>query len=53
MGARAVNTLVEGHSDVMTALQGRTIDLLPPRDVIANKHPADLEYYQMARILAR
>jgi 6-phosphofructokinase 1 len=53
MGARAVEALLEGSTDVMTALHGRTIELLPLGDVIANQQPADLEYYHMARMLAR
>lgn len=53
MGARAIEALTEGQTDVMTGLQGRTIDLLPLADVIANQRPADLEYYHMARMLAR
>jgi 6-phosphofructokinase 1 len=53
MGARAIDALIEGQSDVMTALQGRTIELLPLEEVIANLRPADLEYYHMAKMLAR
>jgi 6-phosphofructokinase 1 len=53
MGAAAVESLLEGRTDVMTALAGRAIELLPLADVIAKKHPADLEYYHMARMLAR
>jgi 6-phosphofructokinase 1 len=53
MGSRAIDALIEGQSDVMTALQGRTIDLLPLAEVIGNQRPADLEYYHMAKMLAR
>jgi len=53
MGARAIDALIEGQSDVMTALQGRTIELLPLEDVIGHHHTGDLEYYHMAKMLAR
>jgi 6-phosphofructokinase 1 len=53
MGARAVEALIEGQTDVMTSLQGQAIELVPLAEVIANRRPADLEYYHMARMLAR
>ncbi len=53
MGSKAVEALMAGHSGVMTGLQGRTIELVPISDVITQKREANLEYYHMARILAR
>ena len=53
MGAKAVDALMAGHSGVMTGLQGRAIELVPISEVISQKREANLEYYHMARVLAR
>ena len=53
MGVKAVDALMEGNVDVMTALQGRGIELVPLAEVTANKQQANEEYYRMARVLAR
>ncbi len=53
MGVKAVEALLEGRSGVMTGLKGRGIDFVPIADVIANQRMVNMEYYEMARVLAR
>ncbi|GAB4542595.1 MAG: 6-phosphofructokinase [Anaerolineales bacterium] len=53
MGVKAVEALVEGNHGVMTGLKGRGIDFIPLIDVISNKRKVNLEYYHMAKVLAR
>ncbi len=53
MGVKAVEALLEGKSGVMTGLKGQDIEYTPLEDVISNKRTANLEYYQMTRVLAR
>ncbi|MEW6030972.1 MAG: 6-phosphofructokinase [Chloroflexota bacterium] len=53
MGVKAVEALLEGQSGVMTGLKGRGIDFVPIADVIANRRTVNMEYYEMARVLAR
>jgi 6-phosphofructokinase 1 len=53
MGYKAVEGLIEGRSGVMTAVKGRGIDFIPIPDVIANKRAVSMEYYDMAKVLAR
>ncbi len=53
MGVKAVEALLEGQSGVMTGLKGRGIDFVPIAEVIANKRTVNMEYYEMARVLAR
>jgi 6-phosphofructokinase 1 len=53
MGVKAVEALIAGTSGVMTGLKGRGIDFIPLEEVIANKRTVNMEYYQMARTLAR
>jgi len=53
MGVKAVEALVEGNHGVMTGLKGRGIDFIPLADVISNKRKVNLEYYHMAKVLAR
>ncbi len=53
MGVKAVEGLLEGKSGVMTGLKGQDIEFIPLDDVISNKRTANLEYYQMTRVLAR
>jgi len=53
MGVKAVEGLLEGKSGVMTGLKGQDIEFTPLEDVISNKRTANLEYYQMTRVLAR
>ncbi|MGC8855529.1 MAG: 6-phosphofructokinase [Anaerolineae bacterium] len=53
MGVKAVEALLNGQVDTMTALQGRGIELIPLAEVTANTQRANEEYYHMARVLAR
>lgn len=53
MGFKAVEALLEGKSGVMTGLKGRGIDFVPIADVVANKREVNMEYYEMAKVLAR
>ncbi len=53
MGIKAVEALVQGIHGVMTGLQGRGIEYVPLADVVSNKSQVNMEYYHMARVLAR
>ena len=53
MGLKAVEAIVEGNHGVMTGLQGQSIEYVPLADVIRNKSQANMEYFHMARVLAR
>jgi 6-phosphofructokinase 1 len=52
-GVKAVEALVEGTHGVMTGLRGKGVDFTSLEDVINNKHRINLEYYHMAKVLAR
>ena len=53
MGVKAVEALVEGKHGLMTGLKGKGIDFIPLVDVIANKRKVNMEYFHMAKVLAR
>jgi 6-phosphofructokinase 1 len=53
MGKHAVDALLAGESDVMVGLQGRDIVTVPLEEVISKNRSANLEYFQMAKMLAR
>lgn len=52
LGVKAVEALLEGKSDVMVALQGRKIETVPLEKVVSKHREANLEYFEMAKILA-
>jgi 6-phosphofructokinase 1 len=52
-GVRAVEFLLEGKSDIMTALDGRDIVQVPLETVISNKRSISEEYFRIATMLAR
>jgi 6-phosphofructokinase 1 len=52
MGVKAVEALKEGQSDVMVALQGRDIANVRLADTVGKQREANLDYYDMARMLA-
>jgi len=52
-GVKAVEALVEGTHGVMTGLRGKGVDFIQLADVISNKHRINMEYYHMAKVLAR
>lgn len=53
LGVTSVEALVKGERGVMVGLQGREILPTPLADVCTNKRQANLEYYRMARMLAK
>jgi len=53
MGVKAVEALIEGKHGVMTGLKGKGIDFIPLADVISNKRMVNMEYFHMAKVLAR
>lgn len=52
MGVKAVEALEEGKSDVMMVLQGRQIEAIPLEEVVSRQRAANLEYFEMCRMLA-
>lgn len=52
MGIKAVQALLAGETNVMVALQGRSLELLPLEDVAGKKRSANRDYIEMAKILA-
>ena len=52
-GVSAVELMMKGDKGVMVGLQGREIITTALPEVCANKRRANLEYYQMARMLAK
>jgi 6-phosphofructokinase 1 len=52
-GVTVVERLLAGEHGVMVGLQGREITTIALADVCANKRRANLEYYRMARMLAK
>jgi 6-phosphofructokinase 1 len=53
MGVKAVEALMEDKHGVMTGLKGKGVEFIPLLDVISNKRQVNMEYYRMARVLAR
>jgi len=52
-GVAAVERLLAGEHGVMVGLTGREVGTTPLSAVCGHKHHPDLEYYRMARILAK
>ncbi len=52
MGVAAAQALLNDQSDVMVALQGRNVDLVPLEKVVSQQRAANLEYYEMCKMLA-
>ena len=52
MGVKATDALLAGQSDVMVALQGRNIELVSLDKVVSQQRAANLEYYEMCKMLA-
>lgn len=52
LGVKAVDGLLAGESDVMVGLRGRDIEMVPLQEVVSRQREANLEYYEMARMLA-
>ena len=53
MGYKAVEALVEGHSGVMVGLYGREVKLVSLENVVTKARAANLDFYEMMRVLAR
>ncbi len=52
-GMQAIESLVQGESGNMVALDGREISLVPLGEVTTHKRGANLDYYAMAKMLAK
>lgn len=52
MGVKAVDALLAGKTDVMVGLQGRHVVDVPLEEVVGKQREANLEYYEMAKMLA-
>ncbi len=52
-GVSAVERLLAGEHGVMVGLQGREISAIPLEQVCTEKRRANLDYYRMARMLAK
>jgi len=53
LGVAAVERLARGESGVMVGLQAREVAGVPLEDAGARQRPVDLDYYRMARMLAK
>ena len=53
LGVAAVERLAAGESGVMLGLQGRELAGVPLEEAGTRQRPVDLEYYRMARMLAK
>lgn len=53
MGVEAVESLLAGKTDVMVGLQGREIVEVPLEQVAARSRKLNIDFHEMARILAR
>jgi 6-phosphofructokinase 1 len=53
MGVQASTKLMAGERDKMVALSGREIVAVPLEDVISRQRQPNLEYHEMAQMLAR
>lgn len=52
MGVKAVDALLAGQTDVMVALRGRDVENVPLEKVVSNQREANLDYFEMAKMLA-
>jgi 6-phosphofructokinase 1 len=52
MGVKAMDAVLAGQTDVMMGLRGRDIEAVPLADVVSRQREANLEYYEMAKMLA-
>ena len=53
MGVEAVEILFQGTTDVMVGLEGREIVAIPLEQVVSQSREPNLEFYEMAKTLAR
>ena len=52
MGVKAARLLLRGETGIMVGLRGRDIEALNLKEVIENKRQINLDYYEMAHMLA-
>jgi 6-phosphofructokinase 1 len=52
LGVKAVDALLAGETDVMMALRGRDIEPLALSEIVSRQREANLEYFEMSRMLA-
>jgi 6-phosphofructokinase 1 len=53
MGMSALEALLQGHTGVMTGMQGRAIQMVPLEDVTSKTREMTETYYELARVLSR
>jgi 6-phosphofructokinase 1 len=53
MGSAAVQAIFSGETDMMVGLKGQSTELIPLIQVMDHQRAANMEYYEMARKLAR
>ena len=53
LGVNAVERLIKGETGVMVALQAREVRPVPMEDAGSRQRPPDMEFYRMARMLAK
>lgn len=52
LGVKAVEAVLSGQTDVMMGLRGRDIEAVPLEEVTSKQREANLDYYEMAKMLA-
>ena len=52
LGVKAVEALLEGKSGMMVGLTGREVELIPLEQVVKQSRKANMEYYEMCKMLA-
>jgi 6-phosphofructokinase 1 len=52
MGVKAVDALLAGQTDVMLGLQGREVVSVPLEKVVSMQREANLDYFEMSKMLA-
>ncbi|MEX2162533.1 MAG: 6-phosphofructokinase [Anaerolineales bacterium] len=52
LGVKAVEGVLAGANDVMFGLRGRDIEAVPLEEVVGRQREANLDYYEMAKMLA-
>ncbi|HZJ24570.1 MAG TPA: 6-phosphofructokinase, partial [Anaerolineales bacterium] len=53
MGIKAVELLLEGQTDMMVGLRAMGVEGVPLEEVIDHSRTTVVEYYEMAKMLAR
>ena len=53
MGSAAVKGFLDNETDKMVGLMGRTVEMVPLSKIMEHKREANMQYFEMARELAR